>query len=291
MSTLQIRSTRFHSKTQTLITTMAAIVGEYTGQGLRLTARQLYYQLVSRNVIPNTERSYKAMTSTLTDARYAGLIDWDCIEDRGREAVIWAEYDGLAHLVERSLNSYRRRRWADQPCYVELWVEKQALAGILEPLAMDFHCTLMVNKGYTSASAIYAAAQRFLQRQRQGKELHLVYLRDHDPSGEDMVRDVTDRLIEFDLREINVVKVALTMDQVRQYNPPPNPAKKTDSRFAAYQEAHGNESWEVDALPPQVLQQLVTDALARCVDNVLWEEVLAQETKDKETLKKKVKGL
>ena len=286
MPAIKIRQTNFRKGSLDKINTMREIVDDYLGQDLRLTARQLYYQLVSRNVIVNTERSYKNITNLLADARYAGLIDWYAIEDRGREPLVWQEFDNIAECAERAIRNFRLRRWADQPNYAELWVEKQALAGVLQPLAAEFHVTLMVNKGYSSASAMYESASRFRRRMNTNKKLFLFYLGDHDPSGEDMVRDIAARLEEFGVEDLNVSKVALTMTQVEEHNPPPNPAKKTDSRFASYQQTHGDESWEVDALPPAVLQELIRDALENVLDREKFKAVMAVEEVEKDSLRK-----
>jgi len=283
----QFRSKTFRPDSLAQIERMDQIVEEYAAQGLRLTGRQLYYQFVSRDWIPNTERSYKNLLSLLADARYAGMIDWSAIEDRGRVADVPNEWDSVASIVEAALRQFKMPRWKGQPLYCELWVEKQALAGVLEPLAREFHVPLMVNKGYSSASAMYEAARRIAAGSvddDDGEKRALVfYLGDHDPSGEDMVRDIAARLNEFipDRDEsVDVVKLALTMTQVRQYNPPPNPAKKSDSRFRAYEEKHGDESWEVDALPPNVLAQIIRTAFSGVMDREAFDAVIAQEQSD-----------
>ena len=298
----EFRAKNFKPESLSRIEQMVEIVEEYQQQGLRLTARQLYYQFVSRDYIPNTERSYKNLTSLLVDARYAGLVDWDAIEDRGREPTIWSQFDSLTECVERAIRNFRLPRWEGQENYVELWVEKQALAGVLEPLAAEYHATLMVNKGYSSASAMYEAAVRFMSRANQAESDYydedkpesqpvLFYLGDHDPSGEDMVRDIGARLSEFGLRRLTVEKLALTMTQVKKYNPPPNPAKKSDSRYAAYEAEHGNQSWEVDALPPNVLQQIIRTAFDGVVDRGLMDDVIAKENEAKVKLRKSLKKI
>lgn len=262
------RTQKFRPDSLATIRRMCDIVEEYAQQDLRLTGRQLYYQFVSRDWLPNTERSYKNLLSLLADARYAGLVDWDAIEDRGRKPDDPSTWNSVEDIVEAALNQFRLPAWDDQPAYAELWVEKQALAGVLEPLAREHRAVLMVNKGYSSASAMYEAAERIDER-AAGRPAVVLYLGDHDPSGEDMVRDVADRLNEFAPDRdvpIEVEKVALTMEQVRRYNPPPNPAKRSDARFAAYAEKHGTSSWEVDALPPNVLAQIVRAAFSRVVD-------------------------
>jgi hypothetical protein len=325
MTTQQFRVTNFRPDTLAKIAQAVSIINEYDGQ--KLTARQVYYQFVARDLIPNNEKSYKTMTGMLTDARYAGLIDWDAIEDRGREPDVPSEWDSIDEIVDASVNQWRSPRWRDQPKYVELWVEKQALAGVLSPIAYRNHVPLMVNKGYSSASAMFAAAERMLTacgvtvqlqcdncaedydfRESSGKckgcgektnamfrynyrdgmregeqmedvekEIVVLYLGDHDPSGEDMVRDIRDRLIEFGVPNLKVEKIALNMDQIRRFNPPPNPAKITDSRAAGYIAKYGNQSWELDALPPRELNRIVERAIARNVDKELMDEVIAKE--------------
>lgn len=265
-----------------------AIIESYQVQGYRLTLRQLYYQLVSRNLITNEEKSYKKLSSLISDARLAGLVDWDAIEDRARAPRRHPEFEDLAALVEAALYSYRLPRWRDQPSYAELWVEKDALAGVLEPLAREHHVTLMVNKGYSSQSAMYEASKRFIEAEARGQTLHLFYLGDHDPSGEDMVRDIRERLLMFGVA-VKVQKIALTMAQVRQYNPPPNPTKVTDPRATAYIAEHGDSSWEVDALPPDVLVRLIRAAFRLVIDATKMKAIKKQEEHDKVRLRAAVR--
>lgn len=259
------------------------VLSNYEGLGLRLTLRQLFYQLVVRNVITNTEKSYNNLGNLVSHGRLAGLIDWSMIEDRIRIPHMPNEFSGLKELVDAALASYRLPRWSDQDKYVELWVEKDALSGVLAPLANEYHVTLMVNRGYSSQSAMYDAYRRFLRQQRKNKECILFYLGDHDPSGEDMVRDIDDRLAMFGA-SVEVRKIALTMEQVQQYNPPPNPAKMSDSRFSKYEAKYGNESWEVDALPPDVLDSLIRGVLEDVIDADAMDAVKEREEKDKQRL-------
>jgi hypothetical protein len=284
MSKIQYRATNFRKDSLAKIMQMRTIVDEYMAQGLRLTARQLYYQFVARGYIENRVQNYKNLTNLLTDARYAGLIDWDAIEDRGREAAIPSQWNSLQDLVDSAVSAYRLPRWETQPKYCELWVEKQALAGVLEPMADEFHVVLSVNKGYSSASAMFVAAQRF-KRRGHGKPKILFYLGDHDPSGEDMVRDIEDRLVEFGVKDLTVIKLALTMPQIEEFDPPPNPAKTTDSRYAKYADEHGDQSWEVDALPPDELQRIIREAFEAEIDEEAMDEIKEKEEKGKEVLR------
>jgi hypothetical protein len=276
------KSINFRQDSLNRIQLCNTIIREYQEQNLRLTLRQLYYQLVSRNVIENREKAYKALGGLISDARLAGLVDWDAIEDRNREPVIWSEYANVRELVEEAVRRYRLPRWDGQENYVELWVEKAALAGVLRPLAYKYHVPLMVNRGYSSQSAMYESAQRFLHH--SDRHSVLFYLGDHDPSGEDMVRDIYDRMVMFGVHDIEVRKLALTMEQVRQYNPPPNPAKMTDSRAAKYVEEHGADSWEVDALNPTVTADIIETAFREVTDLDLMGEVTAKEKKERKHL-------
>lgn len=282
---------RFGPERLRLIGTANQIVTEYQAQGFRLTLRQLFYQMVSANVLPNTERSYKMLGETVSDGRLVGLIDWDAIEDRVRVPNQPPEFDNLQDLVGVALRSYRLPRWKDQENYVELWVEKDALAGVLRPLAMEYHVTLMVNRGYSSQSAMYESARRFKEAEDEGKNPVLLYLGDHDPSGEDMVRDIQDRMERFGVEGLEVRKIALTMAQVEQYNPPPNPAKMTDSRAKGYVALHGRSSWEVDALKPDILQRIIRRNIVGLLDKEAYQNVIEQEEKDKAALSDVVKRL
>lgn len=299
--------------TRRLLYKVLEIVEEYRAQGLRLTLRQLYYQLVSKDLIPNQERSYKMVGNLVSNARLGGILDWDAIEDRVRRPQSPPEYGSLEEIVDIAVQSFRLPRLVGQERYVELWVEKDALAGVLHPVAYSHHVTLMVNRGYSSTSAMREAGVRIRSEcEKIGARGALVlYLGDLDPSGEDMVRDVRERLqmftnsgylvhegrdgIELEHEEareerkppidIVVEKLALTMEQVEKYNPPPNPAKLTDSRAAKFVETHGYSSWEVDALPPRVLRNLIETRIEEAIDSDLVEEVKEKETKEKARLR------
>jgi hypothetical protein len=287
MSRQVFREKKFSSPALARIATCNQIIEEYLGQALRLTLRQLYYQLVTRNVIANVEREYKNLSTLVSDARLAGLMDWAAIEDRVRRPHVQPQFENLGELVDAALDSYRLPRWRGQDVYVELWVEKDALAGVLAPLAREFHVTMMVNRGYSSQSAMYEAANRFIDSEKPGKCL---YLGDHDPSGEDMVRDIRDRLDMFEA-DVTVEKLALTMEQVRAYTPPPNPAKMTDPRATDYIAEHGNESWEVDALPPEVLSGIIRERFEDIIMSEPLREVLEQEKQDKASLQSALQSI
>lgn len=286
----QFKDQNFRADSLQLIDFCDQIINEYLNQGLRLTLRQLYYQLVTKNIIKNKERAYKNLSNLVSDARLAGMLDWEAIEDRIRVPAIPSEWDSIKDIVDSALYSYRLPRWKTQPEYVELWIEKDALAGVLRPLANKYHVPLMVNRGYSSQSAMYEASKRFLRRQKEGKILRLLYLGDFDPSGEDMVRDIADRMGMFGIN-LTVDKIALTMPQIKKYNPPPNPAKMSDPRAEGFVAEHGGSSWEVDAIEPKELRKIITRAIEMSVDQDAMQIVIEKENDDKVKLSKAVREI
>ncbi len=281
------KAMRAYSKA--LLTQILLVVENYQSQGYRLTLRQLYYQLVVQNIFANLQKNYAKLSQLLGEARMTGLCDWDVIEDRIRVPKFPNEWGGIPDAMDTLIDVYRRKRWADQKEYVEVWVEKDALSGVLLPITNEYHVHLLVNRGYSSISAMHDSAIRFRRAERDGKKCHLLYIGDLDPSGEDMVRDIDTRLKEF-FAVVTVEKIALNRDQVDAYQLPPNPAKLSDPRAKNYITENGAESWEVDALPPNVLDALLRSKLDEHIDMKLYEEVIALEEVDKEEMKKFASG-
>ena len=144
-----VNAKNWRTGTKILLAQTIKVVEEYGAQGYRLTLRQLYYQLVSQDIIPNLQREYSRLGRLLTQARMAGLVDWNIIEDRIRVPKMASEFEDIPDLVDAAIASYRRDRWAGQENYIEVWVEKDALSGVLEPITRKYHCHLMVNRGYS----------------------------------------------------------------------------------------------------------------------------------------------
>lgn len=282
----------FRSDSLALITHCDEVIEEYLGQGLRLTLRQLYYQLVTKNIIKNEERSYKNLSNLVSDARLSGMLDWDAIEDRIRVPRIPSEWPNIQDLVDSALYSYRLPRWETQENYIELWVEKDALAGVLRPLAHQYHVSMMVNRGYSSQSAMYEASKRYLNQSDNKIFRVILYLGDFDPSGEDMVRDIEDRMRIFGCGdEFEVRKIALTLSQVKKYNPPPNPTKHSDPRSKEFIAKYGASSWEVDAINPKELSRIIKKEIELYIDAELMETIITKENDDKKRLTKAVQKI
>ena len=274
--------------TMSMLADSVAIIEDYAAQGYRLTLRQLYYQLVARDLLPNSQRDYKRLGDLIVKARMAGYIDWESIVDRGRVPVVPAEWDSPRSILVSAAESYRLDRWSGQAWYVEVWCEKDALSSVLEPVCDRYHIRFLANRGYSSASAMFDASRRFADAGKSGKKVALIYLGDHDPSGMDMTRDIMDRQREFlrgsGLAEMTIHRLALNLNQVQTYNPPPNPAKLSDSRARSYIAQYGYESWELDALEPQTLDQLTSSAILQYLDQPLYDERLRVEELHKDAI-------
>lgn len=262
------------------------IVEEYREQGYILTLRQLYYQLVSREVVPNNQKEYAKLSILLTKGRMCGIVDWAAIEDRGRSPQIPYYVNGVKDALTDTYEQYRINRQREQPYYIEVWVEKDALSNVFLRVTNPYHIFLMVNKGYSSSSAMYEAAKRFKSANRYCHGSILIYFGDHDASGKDMVRDIKERLGEMGVTNLRVENPALTMQQIEQYEPPENPAKQTDPRAKWYIEKYGDSSWELDALPPQALTQIIRDNVIQYMDMNKFQEMRILEANQKNIIAK-----
>jgi len=274
----------FSTASRMVIDSANEIIDDYAAQGFDLTLRQLYYQFVSRDLIPNTDREYKRLGSIINDARLAGLVDWEAISDRTRNLMARNWWASPGSVIESAAIGYHRNYWKNQPYRPEVWIEKDALLGVIEPVCDRLDVPYFSCRGYTSQSEMWRAAMRLENWSGDGQTPIIFHLGDHDPSGMDMTRDIGDRLDTF-LADCEVRRLALSMEQVQEYTPPPNPAKTTDSRFAQYVQLYGDESWELDALEPQVLSDLIEDAVNSVRDDDLWDETVDREREEADLLK------
>lgn len=240
--------------------------------------------MVARAIIPNNERSYKNLGSLISDARLAGLIDWEAIEDRTRNLRGNSHWTTPGSMVNSAAYSYHLDHWKGQENYVEVWVEKDALVGIVGQICGKLDVNFFSCRGYVSQSEMWGAARRLRNHVDQGQNIVLLHLGDHDPSGKDMSRDIVDRLVTFETGGVDFNRLALNMDQIELYSPPPNPRKLTDSRATGYIEQFGYECWELDALEPQVISDLISKNVRKYRDDKLYNAVIKQEREEKELL-------
>lgn len=281
---IKYQETRFSAKSKKIIDTAVSILEEYAARGIIVTLRQLYYQFVARDIIPNKQSEYKRLGSIINDARLAGLIDWEHMQDRTRNLSSLSHWDSPAGVIKTASASYHRDLWEGQSNYVEVWIEKDALVGVIESICEQLDVPFFSCRGYTSQSEMWVAAMRMRRKERRNRQnTHIIHLGDHDPSGKDMSRDIQDRLQLFG-SNAQVHRIALNMDQIDQYNPPPNPAKITDSRATGYIAEFGGESWELDALDPAVLSDLIEASIKDRLDMGLWEERKEQQEQERKIL-------
>lgn len=302
----------FRSDTLQLIEMANTVIEDYQARGYELTLRQLYYQLVARDLFPddrmysynektrkwykdlvngtkNAEPNYIWLGTNIANARDAGLVDWRAIVDRTRSRKGLSTWNDPGDIIRSAYRSFRIDKWKNQAYRLFVWVEKEALAGVIARACNDedIQVDYISCRGYMSASTIWREAQNIRRIYDFDQTPIIIHLGDHDPSGIDMTRDNLERLqlysgltFEFDLE-----RIALNMDQIEQYNPPPNFAKQTDTRFGQYAELYGENSWELDALDPDILVNLIQDTIATYKDENLWQEMLEIEREYKGKLK------
>lgn len=283
------------SRSKYLLERINVVLSEYENMGYRLTLRQLYYQLVSRDIIANKVSEYNKLGNVVSRGRLAGIIDWSMIEDRVRRPVHNTHWDSPSHILNRAKESYYRSKWENQNNYVEVWCEKDAVSNILEPVCSQYDVLFMANRGYSSQTAMYNGYQRFDMASAEGKNIHLFYFGDHDPSGIDMVEDIQKRLGLFLYGRGDafnqITRIALNMDQILQYNPPENPAKTTDSRYRKYVKKYGDSSWELDALEPGILSKLVEDSILGYCDMDIFNSVIDLENEHKSIVQQTIDNI
>lgn len=277
MSRIAYLDKAFRSDTLAIVDQANDICEQYAVMGYELTLRQLYYQFVAKALIPNSDKSYKRLGSIVNDARLAGLIDWDHLTDRTRNERKITTWDSPSSIIDASASQFRRDVWSTSGQLYRpwVWVEKDALVDVVARAANPLFTPYFSCRGYVSQSEMWAAAQRIKQAHDEGCHPVVFHLGDHDPSGIDMSRDIQERLSLFTGYKVDVRRIALTMDQIQQFGPPPNPAKLTDSRGSSYVREYGYQSWELDAIDPPMLVALITDHVRSIITDIAaWDEVL-----------------
>jgi len=247
----------FSKKTVAVLGQANEIIEELQEQGFDLTVRQLYYQFVQRGLIPNTQSEYRKLKDAINNGRLAGLVDWEAIVDRTRTSRGIGHWHNPQDIISSAASSYAKDTRRTQKHYVEVWVEKDALIGIVGKIADDLDIKYFSCRGFASQTSMYDAGHRFMNQEVGGKGTILLYLGDHDPSGLDMVRDIQER---------------------------PNPAKVTDSRYEAYQELYGDDSWELDALDPRRIETIIRDGVESFTDEPARKEIISEQEQERTQL-------
>ena len=259
-----------------------------------LTLRQLFYQFVKGGLLNNEllsrsgegKKIYKNFGNLMTKARNNGLVSWLGIEDRDRTVNGIYRHEENDYEVVNNLEYHLSLDfWKRQDTYVEVWVEKNALIRVIAKACRPLKLPYMATKGYLSSSEAWRGGRRFMHQRNEGKQCVMLHLGDHDPEGVDMTRDNQERLLKYSEGHVDVRRIGLTMEQVEQYGPPPNYAKASSSRFDKYVSEFGEECWELDALEPSVIVDLINDAVEPFIDRNIWDEAVEEENNKRRHLK------
>jgi hypothetical protein len=274
-----------HTATLKVVEQANAIIGEYLAQGFALTLRQLFYQFVARALLENLFNEYKRLGRIVRDARDGGLVDWDAIEDRTREVNTHTFWTNPAGIISAAAHQYREDLWAGQRYRPEVWIEKEALLGVVEGVCTESRVPYFAHRGNNSQTLQYQAGKRFAEYLDQGLIPLVLHLADHDPNGLDMTRDNIKRLALYARQEVEVRRIALNMDQVREFNPPPSFVKDGDTRTSGDRERFGtDECWELDALSPTVISELIRTEIEALIDQWRWNAAKAKEHQGRKLL-------
>lgn len=311
---------KFNPVSLAMIEAADQIMEDYARQGFATpTLRQLYYQFVAHNLFPedrkwsrlgsgrwvkdpegtkNAEPNYNWLGVLLNDGRMAGLLDWDLMIDRTRNLQRVKHWKNPEVCIQNAKRSYQENKWKGQKNYVEVWIEKEALIGVIWDICIELDVPFFACKGYVSQSEMWGAAyHRFARHIENGKEAWILHLGDHDPSGINMSQDIKERISTFlggGLRQhFHVRRLALNMSQIEAFDPPlpPNPAKTTDARYKAYQDRFGDESWELDALSPATIVSLVRRGVSQLCDQALFDQRVAEQEANRDLLSRISKNL
>lgn len=281
----------FRTDTMRVIEKANEIISRYEKRNRKMTVRQLYYQMVVENFFANEDKNYDRLGSIISDARMAGLVSWTAIEDRTRYTRDNTMFDSPQNAFASVRAQYMTDLWAGQPIRLVVGIEKDAMVGVISEICYELRLPFTSFRGYSSQSQQWRLGRQLAEYVRQGQRPILLHLGDHDPDGVDMTRDLGERLSTFAGVPIQVVRLALNMEQVERFNPPPNPAKQTSARYKAYEALYGTDSWELDALKPEYVEQLLEDAARKFRDQALWDERLAEEAEDKDTMDEAIKNM
>lgn len=242
-----------------------------------MTIRQLFYRLVSRAAIANSRTAYQAVSRLLTRLREQGDCPWAWIVDRSRPTYAssaWADPTKYAEVVRRS---YRKDYWQFQPRRVEIWLEKDAIVGAVEPVTAEFGVTVRVLRGFGSATMAQQIGKYLSDCWEDATQVQVFYAGDFDPSGVLIENDLRQRVMAYGHTEFAMSRIAVHRADIAAFNLPPLKIKDSDSRAAAFRRRHGDQCVELDALPPEELRRRVREAITSCVDAAAWKRAVAAE--------------
>lgn len=257
--------------------TQQAILDIFNEMQSQLTIRQIYYALTVRGAIPKTEAGYRQTCYHLKQMRLNSQIPYGWIADNTRWYIKPNSHGDLSEALELWQSSYRKDLWASQNVYVEIWVEKDALAGVISPVTREFDVPLYVVRGYCSMTFAYEAAELI---KAIGKPVYIYHFGDYDPSGVDASNKLKGEIEKHGVK-IHFERMAITEEQIKLYNLPTRETKRSDPRARHW----GNKpSVELDALPAPILKQLVRSCITRHINAQVWEITQKIERQEQKTL-------
>jgi len=232
-----------------------SILEYYKNKGTRITLRHLYYKLVSKRIIVGKKGQYDSIRKLMTTAREEHYFPIDCLIDSSRVPVIRSQYENIQNYGNAVVSSYTRDRWESQDTYVEVWIEKASMTGILKDITRKYCVPLVIGNGYNSLPAVIEGVNRISS---YGKDDNvIIYLGDLDPSGIDMDREIRQRFIKHFHIEPDMQRIALTIEQTQEFNLAPQlEIKKTDPRYPKYKALYGDDSWELEALDIDIVMRV-----------------------------------
>ncbi len=250
------------------------------GEDGPITIRHLFYRLVSLKVIEKTETAYKALGNHLSKWRHSGHIAFTAFADNTRWYLGATTFDDITDALDNAESCYRKNLWADQGVMLEIWCEKDAVAGVIGGVADSFGVKTFVCRGFPSLTSQHAAAMGFCEANRRGKKCLIAYFGDHDPSGVDIDRSMARRFAEWGA-DVEIERVAITAAQIIEFDLPTRPVKSTDTRA---------KDWvggcvEVDALPSADLRALVQNSITKHIDGYAWQQLQTVEQLERESLR------
>jgi hypothetical protein len=250
-----------------------------------MTVRQVYYQATVRNIVEKTEAGYNKVQTDLVQMRRSGVLPYDWLADSTRWQRRPRTYNGVQDALDETARFYRKSLWADAGAYVEIWLEKDALAGVIMPVTSMYDVPLMVARGYASLSFLHEAADQIGELEVPA---YIYHFGDFDPSGVNAGEKIEQTLREMAPEaEIHFQRAAVTPEQISQWNLPTRPTKSSDSRSKGF----GDISVELDAITPEDLRELVQIVIEQHLPKRQFEILKVAEASEREIIKRLVGGI